>query len=309
MNDTFSARFSGIAFAFAAAMCNGTVGVLSRTAFEGNVDPIDVAFWRCAGAFMLFTAVAALRPRGFAAIAELAGVSWKIGICAALGIFTLYYFESSAFAQAPIPLVAVLVFGGGLGALVLDVVFLRERITSRRLIAIAMVFGGSSALIVSDGTASASVTATVFALIAGFGYASFMFAWKLFKLESTPAHLWWFFLYGGLLLFVPHAMNGVSLPGHRDLPILAALSVLPSFCGFYFTVLALKSLEASRTQVIEASEPVFSSLFGVLFFGELLSLHGLFGATAVIAGALVMAMPAEPPNRRAIGTVAGESGG
>jgi DME family drug/metabolite transporter len=281
----------GVSFALGAAMCNGTVGVLSRSALSDGFGNADVAFWRCFGAFALLSIIVLARRGGMDRIAALAPDCWKIGICAFLGIFTLYHFETQAFALAPIPLVAVLVFAGGIGAILLDIFVLREVVTPRKVFAIALVFGGGYLLIIRDGLAVGSPLGIFLALIAGFGYASFMFAWKFFRLKSTMESLWWFFLFGSVFLAGPFFATGPNLPGADILPAVAALAVLPSFCGFLCTTFALKYIEAYRTQVIEASEPIFSALFGALVFSELLSPLGLVASFVIILGALITALP------------------
>ncbi|NJM36047.1 MAG: EamA family transporter [Rhodomicrobium sp.] len=285
------AGLAGAAFAFLAALSNGTVGVLSRAAFAEGLSHYDVAFWRCAGALMLLSLLLLFRRGSFRRLTSMAKSSWKMGICAALGIFTLYHFETQAFVYAPIPLVAVLVYAGGLGAIALDVIVLKERITPRKALAMAMVFTGGYVLIMGDGMAGGNAYGVILAMIAGFGYASFMFAWKFFDLRSSLENFWWFLAYGCLFLAVPFLLNAPSVPTVSAMPSIIALSSIPSFCGFFCTILALRYIEAYKTQVIEASEPIFSALFAAIIFHELLSPSGVAAATVIILGALITALP------------------
>ncbi|WP_292326521.1 DMT family transporter [Mesorhizobium sp.] len=80
------------------------------------------------------------------------------------------------------------------------------------------------------------------------------------------------------------------------LPSLLSLGVIPSFFGFYCTILALQHIEAYKTQVIESSEPFFSALLAAALFGEWLTGPGMFAALAIIVGALITSMP----ERRAV---------
>lgn len=281
----------GVGFALAAALSNGTVGVLSRKAFEVGMDHYGVAFWRCAIALGLATLVVGFSSNGFLRLVRSFRDSWKIAICSALGIFTLYHFETQAFNYASIPLVSILVFAGGIGAILLDVTILKERITPRKMMAMTMVFTGGVVIVASDGLDTGSLTGVMLSMIAGLGYASFIFAWKFFGLRSSTENFWWFLAYGCLFLSVPFLLSGAPIPSDEALPSLFALGLIPSFAGFFCTILAVQHIEAYKTQVIESSEPLFSSLFAILFFGEWLTSTGMVAALIVILGAAITSVP------------------
>ncbi|MFK0692630.1 DMT family transporter [Mesorhizobium sp. IMUNJ 23033] len=291
MKNAYLSSILGAGFALLAALSNGTVGVLSRSAFNEGLDPTAVAFWRCGIALSLLSIVILLRSGGLARLLAAFTGSWKIAVCSTLGIFTLYHFETQAFAYAPIPLVAILVFTGGLGAIALDILILKERVTTRKAFAMTMVFLGGYFLIAGDGMMAGSIIGISLALIAGLGYASFIFAWKFFKLRSTLETFWWFLAYGFAMLAGPYAWSGAPIPSMNTFPALLALGIIPSFCGFYCTILALQHIEAYKTQVIESSEPFFSALFAAVFFGEWLTGPGMLAALAIIVGALITSVP------------------
>ena len=282
---------AGIVFALLAALFNGTVAVLSRVAFDSGMDSEDVAFWRCALALVMATLFILSRPNGAQRLATTFAGSWKIAICAGLGIFTLYHFETMAFQHAAIPFVAIVVFSGAICAIALNIFILKKRITFRKLIAIATVFGGGATLIAIDGMGTGSLTGVWLSLIAGLGYGSFIFAWKFFGLRSSLATFWWFLAYGLMMLSVPFTMNGATMPPADSVPWLLLLGIFPSFCGFYCTILSVQYIEAYKTQVIESSEPVFSALCAAIFFHELLSGVGTIAAIAIILAIIVTVIP------------------
>jgi drug/metabolite transporter (DMT)-like permease len=55
---------AGVGFALMAALFNGTVGVLSRFAFDAGLDSESVAFWRCALALSIATLCILSRRNG-----------------------------------------------------------------------------------------------------------------------------------------------------------------------------------------------------------------------------------------------------
>ncbi|VVE63372.1 membrane protein [Pandoraea captiosa] len=68
---------------------------------------------------------------------------------------------------------------------------------------------------------------------------------------------------------------------------LAALVLLPTIGGFYFTTRAVASGQASTVQIIETSDPLFATLFGFWIFGDTLNLSGTLGAVFIAMGLIV----------------------
>lgn len=280
----------GTLAALAASMFNGTVGVLSRVGFELAMDPHAVAFWRCFGAFALLTLLVGANPARRGRAVALRVHALPIALCSFLGVFTLYHFETMAFALAPVPIVAMLVFAGGVVTILLSIVVLKESINLVKGVGIAAVFAGAFLILMGhDLPLEADFRGVVFALIAGTGYWLFIFFWKYFRLPSGLEPLWWFFLFGTLYLAVPFLAESRVVPGSGALLVLAALILLPSFGGFFCTTLAVRLVDAHRVQVIETSEPLFSAFFAFLLFGEMLSGLGLIGAAAIIGGMVAVA--------------------
>ncbi|WP_234731982.1 DMT family transporter [Acidocella facilis] len=280
----------GVFFAFFAALSNSTVGPLTKFAFRHGVTSDQLAFWRCLGAFLALTIIVTIVPGTYRKVALQGRNVWKIAICAFLGIFMLYHFETIALHYAPLPQVAFLVFSGGFGAIILDVVFLREKLGIWKVAAIFLVFVGGYLLIRDGSSQFSSPEGICFALLAGGGYASFMFFWKIFKLQSGLPEMWWFLASGALFLSIPYSISVPAIPSWSILPLVIALSLIPSLGGFFFTILALRSAHAHQTQVIESSEPVFSATFGAILFGEWLSPIGVLGSIMILAGAILMAV-------------------
>jgi drug/metabolite transporter (DMT)-like permease len=264
--------------------------VLSRLGFELAMDSHAVAFWRCFGAFALLTLLIVASPARRARTVALRPDLPPIALCSFLGVFTLYHFETMAFALAPVPIVAMLVFAGGVVTILLSVVVLKESMNAVKGFGIAMVFVGAFLILMGhDLPLEADFRGVIFALIAGTGYWLFIFFWKYFRLPSGLEPLWWFFLFGTLYLAVPFLIESRVIPDSGALLVLAALVLLPSFGGFFCTTLAVRLVDAHRVQVIETSEPLFSAFFAFLLFGEMLSGLGMVGAAAIIGGMLTVA--------------------
>lgn len=71
--------------------------------------------------------------------------------------------------------------------------------------------------------------------------------------------------------------------------------LLPSIGGFYFTTRALEKGEASSVQIIETSDPLFSTLFAFFIFGEVMGRFGAVGAAFIMAGRVVSLLRSREP--------------
>ncbi|RMQ41286.1 hypothetical protein ALQ04_03910 [Pseudomonas cichorii] len=273
-------------FALIAAVLNGSIGVFTRMGFAHGATSNQIAFWKCFGAFLviaLYCAISQERRRETVALAS----KWpQFAVLAFLGIFCLYFFETWAFEEASIPLVAFLLYAAGGMTIILSALFLGERIGLNKIVAFGAILAGVYLILSYEGEISGSYLGITLALLGGLGYALFIFTSKLMNIGSGLPQLAWLFGFGSLYLLVPLLKEGFSLPSGIALLAIAALILLPTIGGFYCTTKAVDEGEASKVQIIETSDPLFATLFAFCFFGEMLGIAGTFGGLCIIAGLL-----------------------
>ncbi|WP_319939498.1 DMT family transporter [Xenorhabdus littoralis] len=198
--------------------------------------------------------------------------SLQFAILAFFGIFCLYFFETWAFKEAPIPLVSFLVYAAGGITIILSSLFLGEKIGINKCLSFVLIIIGVYCLFNFADQTSGSYTGIVLALLGGLGYALFIFLSKLMNIGSGVSVLLWLFGFGSIFLVVPAIYEGLQLPSGIALLMILGLVLLPSIGGFYFTTKAVEKGEASSVQITETSEPLFSTLFAFIFIGETLYL-------------------------------------
>ncbi|RMO11177.1 hypothetical protein ALQ47_01686 [Pseudomonas cichorii] len=282
-------------FALIAAILNGTIGVFTRMGFAHGASSNQIAFWKCFGAFLviaLYCAVNQKRRRETLALAS----KWpQFALLAFLGIFCLYFFETWAFEEASIPLVAFLLYAAGGMTIILSALFLGERIGLYKIIAFGTILVGVYLILSYEGEISGSYLGITLALLGGLGYALFIFSSKLMNIGSGLPQLAWLFGFGSLYLLVPLLKEGFVIPGGMALLAIAALILLPTIGGFYCTTKAVDEGEASKVQIIETSDPLFATLFAFILFGESLGFVGTLGALCIMAGLLFALKKNDPP--------------
>ncbi|AKM32774.1 hypothetical protein AB870_11815 [Pandoraea faecigallinarum] len=269
-----------------AAVLNGTIGVLTRTAFDQGATPASVAFWKCFGAFVLVSAYCVCRPEYRTLTVRLAPRWPQFACLAFLGIFCLYFFETKAFSRASIPLVSFLTYAAGGATVVLAGRYLGERLTRRKIVAFAAMVAGVGVMSFSETDVSGTASGIGLALAGGCGYALFIFFSKWFRAGAGPSQLVWLFGFGSVFLLMPLIQEGFTAPDGMQWATLGVLVLLPTFGGFYFTTRAVERGQASKVQIIETSDPLFATAFGFFLLGDGLTYAGALGAACIAIGLL-----------------------
>lgn len=274
-------------YALIAATLNGTIGTFTRVGLGQGLTPTNIAFWKCFGAFVLVAGYCVARQAYRHQTKQLARRWPQFALLALLGIFCLYGFETWAFSEASIPLVSFLTYAAGGVTLLLSIWRLREQMTWRKVVAFCAIAAGVAFICLFEGGVTGSYLGIVLALCGGLGYALFIFLSKWWSVGSGLPQLTWLFGFGSVYLLVPAIHQGLAVPDGWGWMILAALVLLPTIGGFYFTTLAISQGEASKVQIIETSDPLFATLFAFAFFGDALGMFGTLGALCIVFGLLM----------------------
>ena len=196
---------------------------------------------------------------------------------------------------------SIALVGAGLGTVIanVQVVFVAaaawwlygERPTAGRIVTIAVVFGGvvlTSGLARHDAYGARPVAGAVIGVIAGVTYAAFLLVYRHANKTPGPRA-------GPLLDCTLGMMAGALacsvfdprftlLPGLPADYWLALLAVGSQVIGWLLIGTALPKLPVVETSVLLLGQPVFAVIWGVLIFGEQLSILQWTGSAIVLAG-------------------------
>ena len=277
----------GQLYALLAALCNSTIGIFATLLIYSEIEHTNIAFYRCATALLFTTAILLLKGN-FAIFSLKKKEIIGIGIAAFWGMFVLYTFEIWAIAHASISLVSFFIYSSGIFTLILAVLFLNEKLTLQKSIASVLVLAGLCAMAIGEHSISLSLKGAILALIAGLGYALFLFFMKKNSVQSGLTQLWWLFLFGTIYLAFPFFNQTPALPQVNDLPAIITLAIIPTIGGFYCTCKALELLEASKVQLLEMSEPLFATFLAFVIFSEQLSSFHYVGISFILFGLIYL---------------------
>ena len=202
---------------------------------------------------------------------------------------------------------SIALLGAGLGTVIanVQVVFVAaaawllygQRPTPGRIATIAVVFGGvvlTSGLARHDAYGAQPVAGAVIGVIAGVTYAAFLLVYRHANrtpgprsgplLDSTLG-----MMAGALAcaVFDPHFTFVPGLQADRWLVLLAVGSQV---IGWLLIGAALPKLPVVETSVLLLGQPVCAVIWGVLIFGEQLSVVQWAGSAIVLAGVAVLSL-------------------
>ena len=287
-------NFQGFLFALTAAALNATIGIISILLMDTGLKSNDIAFSKTLIAFMLLFALLSRTPiktqRKNMVTDDFIKPNNKrvlgaVAICAFLGIFMLFVFETMAYQYGnPANVVVILMASATISATLLGVLLLKEKLLINTVFGIILAITG---IFVISWTSTANLNLVLFAALAGSGYGAFSVLMQKFGLRGGIYLTKYLLLFGSIFLFFPFVITfePVSI-GVYGIVGLLGLAILPTILGFYCTTSALKYLPASKVQVTELSEPLFSMFFAWIILHELVTMRFWLGAGLVILGIL-----------------------
>lgn len=286
----------GVSFALAAAALNATIGIFSVLLINTGLKSNDIAFLKTIIAFVLLSALLSKTPKRMQyqhlITTEFVGssnkrVMWTVAICAFLGIFTLFVFETKAYEYGnPANVVVVLMAAATISASLFSALLLKEKLLLSTILGILLAVTG---IFVISWTSSVNLNLIFFASLAGSGYGLFSVLMQRFGLQGGIYLTKYLLLFGSVFLFIPFIVTFEPINiGYPSVLGLLGLAIFPTILGFYCTTSALKYLPAAKVQVIELSEPLFAMFFVWLILHEVATMRFWLGAALVIVGILTI---------------------
>ncbi len=286
----------GLLLIVLAAVFFGTTGTAATYLHNlYDVDPLTVGVWRIFfGAPFLFAASwLTTRQTGLRAYRSHLTGFLIFGI--AVAGYQLSFFQAVIRTQiATATLLAICV--GPLLVAFLARVFLKERLTSRILAALALALPGTVLILGLRGVGAlltpSYLCGNLLALAAALSYATTIVAGKRLTASLPPGQVMAMSFGTGALLLLPFA----GIPQHLPLAgwlILLYLGLFPTAVSYALLGAGLKKATATSSSIAVLVEPLVATLLAVGFMGERLTPAGWIGAALLLASLLVLTVPAK----------------
>ncbi len=278
----------------------GSMGIFVRRLTDYGFSSIQIVAIRVTLAALIFCILLLIRdPAGFRISVKDIPLFLGLGFGSIL-FFTVCYF--TAITMMPLSTAAILLYTSPIWIMLMSVLFFREKLTGRKLLALALAFAGC---VLVSGVSGEGMTlpGLLVGLGSGIGYGLYSIlgtvALRRYSPYTVTTYTFAFAALGAWLICRPAEMlakfaAAPNLPGLVFFCFLTALvtAVIP----FLAYTLGLRTVEASRAGILATVEPLVATLIGVAVFSEPLTLLSGLGILLILAAVVLLNGKTESEN-------------
>ena len=290
----------GSALVLAGASLWGLIGLFNRTLMGAGLSPRSIVLVRNLGGLaVLALALLVWDRRAFRVSPRHLGWFFGTGVVSVV-LFTWCYFSCQE--QCSLGVAAILLYTSPAFVVVLSALLWREKLTRRKLAALALTFGGCVLVTgVLGGGAQVTLRGFLLGLGSGFFYAlySIFGRYALARYGPYTVTLYTFVFAGaGSLVFLNPEELGTAIQTEGTLPAALGLVVVSTALPYLLYTAGLARVESGRAAILASVEPVVAALVGVLVFREPMS-PTLGAGILCILGAVLLLRERAPKNQEA----------
>lgn len=282
--------FGAALYVAAGAALWGLIGLFTRGLSALGLAPLEIVAVRLFGAALLLAVLALMRDRA-AFLIRVRDIWLFLGTgIASFVFFNWCYFsciEVSSLAAA-----AVLLYTAPSFVMVLSAALFHERLTRRKVLALAVTMAGCVLVTGALGTGGMSLAAILLGLGSGLGYALYsIFGRVALRRYRAGQVVLWTNICGGLaaLALVDVPSLAVRALSPAALTAEGLLIVCSTILPLFLYTKGLERMETGRASIIATLEPVVATLVGVFAFAEALAPAQAAGIALVIGAVVLVA--------------------
>ena len=276
----------------------GSMGIFVRRLSAYGFSSIQIVCIRVTIAALVFCMILLIKdPSGFRIGLRDLPLFLGLGLGSVL-VFTVCYF--TAISMMPLSTAAILLYTSPIWIMLMSVVFFHEKLTAKKLLALALAFGGC---VLVSGVSGGGLTLAglLIGLGSGIGYGLYSILGTVALRRYSPYTVTtWTFLFaalGSLLISHPAdiAAKLFASPSLGGLLLFCLLTALvTAVVPFLAYTLGLRTVEASKAGILATIEPMVATLIGVLVFSEPMTLMSGFGVLLILVAVILLNLPAKP---------------
>lgn len=271
----------------------GSMGIFVRHLNDLGFSSIQVACLRLTTAGILFALILLIKDRkGFKIALRDIPLFLALGLVSIL-FFTCCYF--TAIRLMTMSTAAILLYTSPIWVMVLAIIFLKEKFTIQKLIALILAFAGC--ILVSGFGGKVTVMGILVGLGSGLGYGLYsIFGTFALKKYSPYTVTCYTFLIAGLgSIFVADPVDLVSkISAVENKPALFGFvlltAVITAVIPFLLYTLGLNMTTAGKAAVLATVEPAAATLFGFFVMKETVGPVAIAGILLVFAAIIVLSL-------------------
>lgn len=270
----------------------GSMGIFVRRLSACGFSAIQIVSIRVTLAALAFCALLRVKDRaGFKISPRDIPLFLGLGFGSIL-FFTVCYF--TAISIMPLSTAAILLYTSPIWIMLMSVLFFREKMTVRKALALALAFAGC--VMVSGVTGEGlTLTGLLVGLGSGIGYGLYSIlgtiALRRYSPYTVTAYTFLFAAVGSWLICRPAQMLSTfaAAPEPARLALFCGLTALvTAVIPFLAYTLGLRTVEASRAGILATVEPMVATLFGIIAFGEPLTVASGLGILLILMAVVLL---------------------
>lgn len=290
-------KTKGIINGIVAAVSYGTNPLFALPIYEKGLSANSVLFYRYLFAVVLFGIWLKFFKKVSLKISKKEFLSlFFLAILFALSSITLF----EAFNYLDSGIACTILFIYPIIVAVLSVVFFREKITKTVIFSILLTFLG---IFLLNGNGELNLKGVVFVLLSAFVYAIYI---VLVKNMKTVKHikfdiLSFYVMLFGLSVFILNSNFCIELQPIEDWKVFGcavALALFPTIISLETINVAIRLIGPTTTAILGALEPLTALFFGVLIFGETLTIKVIFGIFLILSGVILIILKNSFENKK-----------
>ncbi len=272
----------------------GSMGIFVRRLTTFGFSSVQIVCIRVTLAALLFCVLLLIKDRsGFRIAPRDLPLFLGLGFGSIL-FFTVCYF--TAITMMPLSTAAILLYTSPIWIMLMSVLFFREKLNGRKLLALALAFAGC---VLVSGISGEGITLAglLVGLGSGIGYGLYSIlgtvALRKYSPYTVTAYTFLFAAAGSWLICGPADMISkfAAAPDLTSLLLFCGLTALvTAVIPFLLYTLGLRRVEASRAGILATVEPMVATLIGILVFSEPLTLLSGLGMLLILSAVVLLNM-------------------
>lgn len=275
-------KATGYILGAVAAATYGMNPLFALPLYKAGMDPDSVLFLRYLLAIPILGIMLKSRGRNFRLQRKEILPLIIMGLMVAISSLTL--FQSYNYMEAGIA--STLLFVYPIMVALIMAVFFREKLTLQTILCIGLALGGIAMLYQNGEGTTLNMTGVLLVMASALSYAIYIVGVNQSTLKDVATlKLTFYVLLFGLSLFLVRVDFGRSLHIVHEWYTwlnLLALAAFPTAMSFLCTTRAIQYIGSTPTAILGALEPLTAVFFGVLIFGESLTMRIICGILMII---------------------------
>ena len=270
----------------------GSMGIFVRGLAEYGFSPIQIVAIRITLAALMFSGLLLAKDRkGFKISPRDIPLFLGLGFGSIL-FFTICYF--SAITIMPLSTAAILLYTSPIWIVLMSAVFFREKMNAKKLVALALAFGGC-VLVSGISGEGISLKGLLFGLGSGIGYGLYSIlgtvALRRYSPYTVTTYTFSLAAIGSWFISSPTDMLS-KFSVASDLSWLVFFCILTALVTavipFLSYTLGLRTVEASKAGILATLEPMVATVIGITCFSEALTLLSGMGIFLILAAVVLL---------------------